>query len=348
MTVNTRADKKYNETGIIATSISCVLLAALYAGSLQAAPEPGIEPVAIQTQATLFARVGDMTVTLDEYTQSYNRTIKKRYYHSKPPESELETVRKEVGDSLINRLLLVQEAKRKGLKPDHEQIQKTLQAYDDRYKSSARWQEQRDGILDVLGASLEEESLLAQLEADVRNVTPPNINQLQTYYKQNLDKFTEPMRQKLSVILLTVDPSSTSEVWQAALDTGQKLVADLHEGASFEEYAQQYSGDPTAPQGGDMGYLHRDMLSEAAQQVVDGLEPGEISNAVRLLQGVAILRLDDRTPEQLRLFEDVKPRVEKLWLREQGNNAWADIQNKLRLETPVTVYIKHGENDSDV
>ena len=347
MRVKPQADKNNIETRA-AISIGYVLLAALYAGSLQAAPEPGGEPVVTQNQVNLFAKVGDMTVTLDEYTQSYNRTVKKRYYHSKPPESELETVRKEVGDSLINRLLLVQEAKRKGLKPDHEQIQKTLQSYDDKYKSSARWQEQRDGILDVLGASLEEESLLAQLESDIRNVTPPNDHQLRAYYKQNLDKFTEPMRQKLSVILLTVDPSSTSEVWQAALETGKKLVADLQAGASFEEYAQQYSGDPTAQQGGDMGYLHRDMLSEAAQQVVDDLKPGEISSAVRLLQGVAILRLDDRTPERVREFDDVKHRAEKLWLREQGDKAWAEIQHKLRLETPVTVYIKHGANDPDV
>ena len=38
----------------------------------------------------LYAIVGDREITVDEYNQSYNRTVRQRYYHSKPPEGELE------------------------------------------------------------------------------------------------------------------------------------------------------------------------------------------------------------------------------------------------------------------
>jgi len=182
----------------------------------------------------------------------------------------------------------------------------------------------------------------------VRNITPPTEKQLKAYYDKNNDKFTEPMQQKLSLILLVVDPSSSNEVWQAAMDTGNELVRQLHEGADFAEFARTYSGDVSAAQGGDMGYVHREMLSEAVQKAIDALQPGQITEALRTLQGVAIIRLDDRQPERLREFEDVRERASKLWVRQQSDTAWSEFKRKLRLDTPVTVYIDVANSGNDV
>ena len=90
------------------------------------------------------------------------------------------------------------------------------------------------------------------------------------------------------------------------------------------------------------------MLSEAVQQAIDQLEPGQITPPIRTLQGVAILRLDDRRPERLRDFADVRERARNLWMREQSEKAWSEYKRKLRQATPVTVFVDAANGDNDV
>lgn len=307
------------------------------------------EPAAhTKNQGTvLYAKVGDREITLDEYNQMYARTVRQRYYHSKPPEAELAAVRQEIADELITRELLLLEADRSGMQPDSKSIQATLQQYDQRYASSPRWQQERARLLGALKVKLEEDDLLRQLESKVKNITPPDEKQVRAYYEKNLDKFTEPMRQKLSLILLTVDPSSSTETWQAAMDTGYELVKQLHDGADFAEFARLYSGDLSAEHGGDMGYVHREMLSESVQRAIDELKPGQITEPVRTLHGVAILRLDDRQGERLREYSDVSDRAHKLWIREKSETAWMEFKSRLKLDTPVTVFVNVVNSNND-
>jgi parvulin-like peptidyl-prolyl isomerase len=296
----------------------------------------------------LYAKVGDRGITVEEYNQTYQRTMRQRYYHSKPPEGELEAVRQEIADQLITRELLLMEAESLGLQVDKEGIEATLAQYDQRYASSPRWKEDRDKLLGSLKQKLEQDDLLRQIESRIKNITPPTEKQVRAYYQQNPEKFTEPMQQKLSLILLAVDPSSPNDVWQAAMDTGQELVKRLHDGADFAEFARTYSADVSAEKGGDMGYVHREMLSEAVEKSISELQPGQISEPIRTLQGVAILRLDDRKAERLREFADVRDRARKLWVREHSETAWTEYKQKLRLDTPVTVFNNAVNSDNDV
>lgn len=235
-----------------------------------------------------------------------------------------------------------------GLMADQQNIESTLAKYDQRYANSPRWGEERVRLLGALKQKLEQDDLLRQIESRIRSIAPPTERQVKAYYQHNPEKFTEPMQQKLSLILLAVDPSSSNEVWQAAMDTGRELVKQLHEGADFAELARTYSGDVSAEQGGDMGYVHSEMLSEAVEKSINELQTGQISDPIRTLQGVAILRLDDRKAERLREFSDVRDRARKLWVREHGETAWSEYKQKLRLDTPVTVFVDTVNNDNDV
>ena len=300
------------------------------------------------TGQALYARVGDREITIDEYNRSYFQTVRKRYYHAKPPDAELAAVRKEIGEELIIRELLLMEAARLGMKPNEAAIQAELEKYDRRYADSPQWKEQRATMLGALKPVLERDDLLKQIEDKVKSIAPPTDAQLEAYYRQHPEKFTEPLQMKLSLILLVVDPSSSTEVWQAAQEKGEDLVRQLKEGADFAEMASIHSGDVSADEGGDMGYVHREMLSTAVQQKVDNLEPGQISDAMRTLQGIAIFRLDDRRPERLRKLADVGERARDLWLRDRSEATWTEFKQKLRLDTPVTVFVDVSASDNDV
>lgn len=327
---------------VVSACLSFLMLSSVFAGD-----EVQLAGTSADGQA-LYARVGDREITVDQYKQAYQQAVRKRFYHGRPPEAELAAVREEVGDELITRELLLIEAERAGLKPDAKNIEATLEGYDQRYAESPRWQQERASLLGALKVRLEQDDLLRQIESKVRDIAPPGEEQLKAFYKQNLDKFTEPMQMKLSLILLIVDPSSSAEVWQAAMDTGNELVRQLENGADFAELARTYSGDVSAEKGGDMGYVHREMLSEPVQKAIDELEPGQITDAIRTLQGVAVLRLDHRRPERLRDYADVRERARDLWLRERSEAAWSRYRQKLKDGAPVTVYVDAVNSNDDV
>ena len=90
-----------------------------------------------------------------------------------------------------------------------------------------------------------------------------------------------------------------------------------------------------------MDYTHRGMLPEAVHGVVDALKARELSEPVQLLEGVAILRLDDRRAAQQRRFEQVKDRAADLWQREEAQARWNKLIAELRRATPVRIDESH-------
>jgi parvulin-like peptidyl-prolyl isomerase len=289
-------------------------------------------------ESEVFARIGERVITLDEYQSALATGVRQKYYHARPPEEELAKFRREVGEQLIERVLLAAEAERRGIEPDRARIESQVAEYDRRYAASAQWRAVRAGVLPRLIGELERRSRLERLEAAVRAVPPPSQAEARAYYEATPAPFTEPERLRLSLILLKVDPASPASAWDAALAEGERLHRKLLEGADFGALAQLHSADPSAEKGGDLGYVHRGMVPETLQkQVIDSLQSGAFSPPVRLLEGVAIVRLDARQAPRLRAFADVAQRARELLQRERGEQAWNGLIAQLRAAADVQV-----------
>ncbi len=308
------------------------LLAVLFSTSVAVAQEPPHKAA-----DAAFAKVGDTVVTLAEYRQALAVAQRKKYYHAKPPDEELARFQREVGTDVVNRVLLLKEAKRRGIQPDRDAIRNAIAGYEARYKGSPNWEANKERMIAAVTAQMEGDSLVARLEKAAKTIREPGEQEAQAFYAQHKDLFVEPEQVKLGVILLKVDPSSTQAVWNAAHAEAKQIHKRLMNGASFAELAQMHSGDLSAGKGGDMGYVHRGMLPEAVTAVVDKLKPGAIAEPVQLLEGVAILRLDDRKAAKQRTFAEVRERAGDLWQREQGEAAWAKLIADLRRQTTLWV-----------
>lgn len=287
--------------------------------------------------AGAFATVGDTVISRADYQRALAVAMRKKYYHAKPPEAEFARFQREVGDEVVNRVLLLAEARRRGIVPDREQIAATVAGYDAQYGGSANWQANRAKMLAAVLPQLESESLLERLGQLVRRVPEPAEPVLRAYHAQHPALFTEPEQVRLSVILLKVDPSSPQAMWDAAHAEGRQLHRRLLAGADFGDLARLHSGDRSAAAGGQMDYAHRGMLPEAVHGVVDALPPGGLSAPVQLLEGVAILRLDDRRPARQRAFEQVRARAAELWQREQAQARWTELIDTLRRGTAIRI-----------
>lgn len=295
-------------------------------------------PIAPSDPSTPFAVVGATTITWQEYQTAFQGGMRQKYYHARPPEREVAQFQREVGDRLVNRVLLLDEARRRGIGPDRAVIKRAVDGYDKRYASSAQWKQNRDKMLPPLIAELERGTTVDTLERRVREVAQPSETEARAYYTSHPEQFTEPEQVHLGLILLKVDPSSTTAVWTSAMNEAQQIHVRLQRGVAFAELARMHSSDASSEKGGDLGYVHRGMLPDAIQsQVIDTLKPGQYSMPVRLLEGVAIVRLEDRKAARLRAFEDVKARAAELLRRDQGEKAWTALIADLRRKAVIKV-----------
>ena len=97
------------------------------------------------------------------------------------------------------------------------------------------------------------------------------------------------------------------------------IMRRLQQGDDFNMLAQSYSEDPSAPNGGDMGFVPASQLEKLSPEVhklVDGIQPGSISGIITMSDGPAgdnpryrILKVFEREPAGQRELTD--PRVQQ-------------------------------------
>lgn len=301
-------------------------------------PEAAVEKKP-DPHSQVFAIVNGRAVPTQEYEAAFASLVRQKFYHGQVPEAELAAAREQVKVRLVQRIVLLEEATRRGLTPDAKQVDEALAGYDVRYANNPSWQENRERLLVGVKVQLEEQSLVGQLDEQVRKVADPSDAEVKDFYEAKPELFTEPEKLRLSVILLTVDPSSPATAWEGTREEAKGIHRRLEAGADFAEAARLHSG-AYADAGGDMGYLHQGMLPEALQGVINEYELGKVNPPLETLEGVAIFKLDERVAPKKQTFEVVAQRARELLIRERKDQAWQVLVDKLVATADVKFF--HG------
>lgn len=304
------------------------------AGMLAAAWAARAEPAPAEPE--VFARVGTQVISLREFESARAAGLRQKFYHGRPPEGEVERFSREVGETLVTQALLVAEAERRGIEPDQAKIDRQVAEFDHRLEGDEQWRKSRERILPRAIGEMQRRSRLERLEASVRAVPAPTEDEARAYHAANPKLFTEPEQLRFSLILVKLDPAASPEAVAAATAEARRIRDEIGKGADFAALARAHSADPSAPAGGDLGYVHRGMLPEAIErQFADSLPEGSVSEPTRLLEGMAIVRLDARKAPRLRDFGDVAATARDLLQRERGEAAWTALKSSLRAQATV-------------
>ncbi len=317
----------------------CLAIALAAAASATATIAGEIAPAAVVIE------VDDVAIDAAEFERIFAEAVRYKYYHGKVPEAELARFRRQVARDLIDQLLVHREAVRQGLVPDRARIEQGIADYDRRYAASPAWQAQRERVMPRLAKRLERQDLIEQMRARVESLPEPDRGQVHAYYRQNPEQFTEPSRSRVALILLAVAPGASQAEWDDALARAGELRRRLAAGESFAALARQHSTHASAADGGDLGLLHRGRLEERVQQALAQLAPGQVSEPIRVLEGVALFRIGAVEPAQLKPFDEVSTRAEELWLRQARLRNWEDFLARLR--AGANIYLDRSLDSSD-
>lgn len=108
-----------------------------------------------------------------------------------------------------------------------------------------------------------------------------------TSYQFKYDIYKDRLiRQKL-----TDNFASDASINQDALKLAQKVLAKLKAGTDFSTLAKQYSQDPTASSGGDLGFFSKGKMDPDFEKVAFTLQAGQTSGIVKTVNGYEIIKV---------------------------------------------------------
>lgn len=285
----------------------------------------------------VYIRINDQEIRISEFHEIFRNAVRNKFYHGQVPEQELIEFRKKVSSDIIDQILLRQAAQKLDIKPDVKKIEEGLEKYDQRYSKSPNWTPRTEEVKQIIIDRLSQKDIIDQMEVRIKDIPSPSLQQVEQYYADNPDKFTEPKRLHVSVILLPVPPSSLSDAWQEAESVGHTLIERINNGEKFSDIAKEFSAHASSVNGGDLGYLHQDMLEQEPQQAVDKLKINELTPPIRVLRGYTIFQLNDIKPARLNPFDAVKDRAGDLLYRDMQDMTWAQYKAKLRADADVFI-----------
>lgn len=111
------------------------------------------------------------------------------------------------------------------------------------------------------------------------------------------------------------------------------VIARLGKGEKFEDLAKKFSIDPSKEQGGDLGYVTKDLMVKEFGDALFAMKKGDVSKApVKTQFGYHVIKVEDRRQQQKPTFEQVKEALGKQLADEEVRNMVKNLRDKANVK----------------
>jgi peptidyl-prolyl cis-trans isomerase C len=255
------------------------------------------------------------------------------------PKDQLKMVEQNILNQLILQKLLVQKAVQLKITVDEELLAQQME--------SAK-QMMPDVALDQLRQLLTDDLLARQvIEQEVVAKISVSDEEVQKFYDENPQQFTEPEQVQASHILVTVESDASQEEKDAAQQKIGDILTQVNAGGDFAELAKEHSDCPSKEQGGDLGFFARGQMVKPFEDAAFAMNEGAISEIVETQFGYHIIKVTGKKPENKMLFEDVQEQIEQSLLDQKTNteiNTWV---TDLRANADVEILIQEPPTEEE-
>jgi peptidyl-prolyl cis-trans isomerase C len=260
------------------------------------------------------AIVNDIPITEADVTLEVKRIQFQAKAMQKPlDQSMMLSMREKVIDSLINRELLLQQSKAKGITTNESDIDNSI----DQIKRRLEAGQSFESLLVEMGISMkamrtqvgQASAIQKLLEADVYPQATVSEKEARIFFDNNPQYFKKPEEVKASHILIQVTPDASDEEKMAAREKIEDIQNKIAAEEDFADLARQYSEGPSGVNGGDLGYFDRKKMVKPFSDAAFELKPGQVSNIVETRFGYHLIKVYDKRAKSTYVFEDIKGRL---------------------------------------
>jgi peptidyl-prolyl cis-trans isomerase C len=246
-------------------------------------------------------------------------------------------------DRLVTYTLLKQEGKNKGVKIDDKEIDAKVQEVRSQFPTQEAFEKalkDRDMTLDSFKTDARADLTVNKvMEGVVANVPGPTDAEAKDFYEKNPDKFKQDEQVRASHILIRVAPNADAKAKVQAKAEIDSVLKQLKSGGDFAKLAQQHSQDPSAAQGGDLGYFPRGQMVPEFDKVAFSLDVGQTSGIVTTQFGYHILKVTDKKPAGTVTFEAAVPKIKEYLEQTKKQQAADAFIDGLKKKSKIDVLI---------
>ena len=290
------------------------------------------------------AVVNGVTISKDTYDRELDFFVRRAAPGGQQiPDVQMAQMKSEVLESLIDRELLFQESKKKGIQVKSDAVSDQLQKIQQRYPNKEEFQK----LLSNMG--LTESDVQAQIERgmaiqklidkEVTEKIKVSDEETKAFYDKNPQLFQQPEQIKASHILIKVQADAPADQKADARKKLEAVQQKVKKGEDFATLAKTYSEGPSGPKGGDLGYFRRGQMVKPFEEAAFSLKPDETSEIVETQFGYHLIKVNDKKPAKKMTYAEVKDRLnEHLKKQKTDSEANAYIET-LRKDAKIEKFI---------
>ena len=249
------------------------------------------------------AMVNDEPVLASDVEEQLFLFLQRSQTH--PDSAQVDTLRRQVLDQLIDEKLVLAEAKRQNLTVSEpevaKQVENAIAEAKERFGGDQGFHEQlqrenttESRLRERYRSDVERQMLEDRVVKKMFPKKPVSQTEAEAWFNTHRDKFPKlPAQLHLQVIQIMPQPDS------AALAAGRAKIEAVRKrimaGEKFAKVAADASDDPnTAKGGGDLGFFRRGSMESAIEDVAFSLAPGKLSVPIRSPFGWHLLETIER------------------------------------------------------
>ncbi len=164
--------------------------------------------------------------------------------------------------------------------------------------------------------------------------------EMRKFFEGHKKEFESPAGVHLAEILISTEKRKPEEAEKRA----KEALAELKAGVRWAELVKKYSDDPSASEGGDVGFFKAGSLAPAIAEASAKLDAGETSDLIQTKYGYMIVKVLERRKQGIPSFEEVEPRVSDALYSQKIQSKLRDYLLTLRKESYI--YLAPGYVDS--
>jgi len=279
-----------------------------------------------QTQKSpVLALVNGDTITVEEFSAALKTLSPEE--GSEPRPAEARSLREEILNQLIEKRLLLQEAKRQGIQVTKEELESVIEQMRGDYP-----EKEFNELLKSSGLTPERwkqeitENLLVDKLMDIMISSRVKIldEEVKTYYEKHHAEFEKKEEVRARQIVVGTEAEAKS------------IHEQLINGADFVELATEKSISPDKANGGDLGYFTKGQMPEEFD-IVFTLKVNALSPIVKSPYGYHIFKVEERHVPRFQSLAEVREMIHQHLVSEKEDQIRSGWLKELKSKANIQV-----------
>jgi peptidyl-prolyl cis-trans isomerase SurA len=284
--------------------------------------------------------VNDVVITYKDVQNLITRDLEflERRYAGQPKmlEQKINELTKERIEELVESQLILHEFETKGHKLPESYIEARInQDIRDRLTLTKTLQSQ--GLTYEAYRKKVRENIIveAMWRHNISDEVLISPHKIEMYYVENKEKFKVDEQVKLRMIVLTNRPN---DKLFSPTKMAQEIVQKVKDGAPFAEMAKIYSQGSQAVEGGDWGWVEKQVLRKDLSEKAFGMKPGELA-LVESTEAAYIMLVENRQPAHIKSLSEVREEIESTLKAEENKRLRKKWLDRLRTKSFIQYFV---------